>query len=154
MNKEVIENDLKEIELQKRWIEYDSEAYIENLQILHDDKIINKDISITYYIDNLYNYLNSLPNKEINEIDENKYNELISKIPKFNIEEYAELKLSKEQKAFCKIFVESYDYNKGMSNGVAITDIRDYYLRSYLTYLIDKQNKINQEKMIIKKKTL
>ncbi|MBR1385973.1 MAG: hypothetical protein IJ568_03990 [Bacilli bacterium] len=154
MKKEVIEKDLKEIETQKRWIEYEPDGYIEKLHILHDDNIINKDISITYHIDNLYEYLNNLPNKKLEEVDDNIYNDLISKIPKFNIEEYAELKLSKDQKAFCKIFVDCYDFKTNMSNGVAITDIKDYYLRTYLTYLIDKQNKINKEKTLIKKKTL
>ena len=106
------EINIKEINDLKKWIEYESEAFIEKVHILNDEQLINTD-AVTYCnIRILEEYLKNECKQELTEdketiiIDDSHKEEtqrLLKKIPNLDVEKFADLKLTEKEKDFCKI---------------------------------------------------
>ena len=145
MDNKEIKKEFKEVEDLRKWILYESPTYFENIHILHNDDIVNNDACALLGIKSLYSYLESV---EKDSIDQNRVQDLLRGIPRLDVGRYADLKLSDEEKEFCRVYADNVENELKEHDE---SKIPNFFLKSYINYLLDQRNKKDEENFVLKK---
>ena len=138
---------LKDIENLRKWAEYMPKCFTNNLE---DEKFNDRLIEDRYIINRinkLYSFIENIKGAKPDLNDENfhigqlsfdqyeKYEKLI-KIPSVSIEEYADLKLTDEEKEYCYSYVENCTKDNSFVIDAKVNNIENFFLKSYTKYLL------------------
>lgn len=140
--------DLVSIENLRKWIEYMPECFVSKLDDEQFNNRLVEDRFILNNINRLYTLIEEITGEKpncksnivaFNQINVDKYNEyqeIVSHIPKFDIEKYAHLKLTEAEKELCYSFVDRCTKDNSDEIADEIANLSSFYLREYAMYLL------------------
>ena len=138
---------LVEIENLRKWAEYMPKCFTDNLEdekfndrLVEDRYILNRIKKLYSFIENVTGTEPNLENDnfQIGKITFDQYEEFekLIKIPSIDIENYANLKLTNEEKEFCYTFIDACTEDNSFVIESQVKNIDNFFLKAYTEYLL------------------